>query len=303
MQKTKYFYPVSGLLLALLSCAAPASWAGERTPINETRPLAADGKLTINNLAGNIEVRGWDRNEVAISGTLGEDVEKLDISGDAKQLSIVVRYPSRMHGHVDDTELQLRVPARAQLALDAVSADIRVRDTSGRIDAKSVSGDVELIVGSGEINASTVSGDLKVQAPAYKTSLNSVSGDLTAVGLRGTLSADTVSGNLSLVGGTFKLLKLQSVSGDLDLKLGLDGEGSLNAETLSGDIALRLPRTPDAKLTMKTFSGDLHNGFASGDNENDDEVRNLTASLGTGAGHIDLHTFSGDIEVSADKSR
>lgn len=300
MQKTKHYGAASGLLLALLSCAVPASWARERTPINETRPLVADGKLTINNLAGNIVVRGWDRNEVAISGTLGEDVEKLDISGDARQLSIVVRYPSRMHGHVDDTELQLRVPARSQLALDAVSADIRVSDTSGRIDAKSVSGDVELMVGSGEINASTVSGDLKVQAPAYKTSLNSVSGDLTATGLRGTLSADTVSGNLSLAGGSFKALKLQSVSGDLDLKLGLDDGGTLNAETLSGDIELRLLQVPDAKLTMKTFSGELHNGFALG-HDDDDQARNLSATLGSGRGQIDLHTFSGDIEVDADK--
>src|SRR3546814_6639973 len=83
--------------------------------------------------------------------------------------------PNRMHGHVDETELQLRVPARAQLSLDAVSADISVTDTSGSIVAKSVSGDVQTVVGSGEIKASTVSGDLSVKAPAYKTRLNSVS--------------------------------------------------------------------------------------------------------------------------------
>src|SRR3546814_18502876 len=70
-----------------------------------------------------------------------------------------------MHGHVDETELQLRVPARAQLSLDAVSAAISVTDTSGSIDAKSVSGDVQLVVGSGEIKASPVSGDLSVKAP------------------------------------------------------------------------------------------------------------------------------------------
>lgn len=299
MSKTRNFPAAAGLLVMLLSCAAPASWARDRAPINETRPLAADGKLTINNLAGTIVVTGWDRNEVAITGTLGEDVEKLDISGDARQLSVVVRYPNSTHGNVDDTELQLRVPARAQLALDAVSADIRVSDTSGRIDAKSVSGDIQLKVGSGEINASTVSGDLNVRAPAYKTSLNSVSGDLIANGLRDTLSADTVSGDLLLVGGSFKALKVQSVSGDLALKLDLDSGAVLNAETLSGDIGLQLAQMPDAKLTMKTFSGDLHNGFASG--HDDDEARSLSTTLGSGHGQINLHTFSGDIEVGGGK--
>src|SRR3546814_15338489 len=79
--------------------------------------------------------------------------------------------PNRMHGHVDETELQLRVPARAQLSPDAVSADISVTDTSGSIDAKSVSGDVQLVVGSGEVKASTVRGAWGVQAPAYQPRL------------------------------------------------------------------------------------------------------------------------------------
>jgi len=288
------------LLLAVMAgAAAPASEAGSRTAINETRALAADGKLSINNVAGTIVVRGWDRNEVAISGTLGENVEKLDISGDDRSLSVVVRYPHRTHGNVDDTELELRVPARAQLSIDAVSADVRVSDSSGDIDAKSVSGDVQLTVGSGRIKASTVSGDLDVRAPSYQTTLNSVSGDLTASGVRGDLSADTVSGDLSLDGGRFKTLKLQSVSGDLNLQLELDDGGTLNAETLSGDIALRLPKTTDAKLAMKTFSGELRNGFA-GD-RGDGEAHNLTTTLGGGKGQIDLHSFSGDIDVSGGK--
>jgi DUF4097 and DUF4098 domain-containing protein YvlB len=300
MYRSIRFHHAAALLLAILAgTAAPASRAGERTAIHETRALAASGKLSVNNIAGTIVVRGWDRNEVAISGTLGEDVEKLDISGDAGHLSVVVRYPSRTHGNVDDTQLELRVPARAQLSIDAVSADVQVSDSSGDIDAKSVSGDVRLDVGSGRIKASTVSGDLSVRAPSYQTTLNSVSGDLTASGVRGSLSADTVSGDLSLDGGRFTTLKLQSVSGDLNLQLDLDDGGTLNAETLSGDIELRLPKMPDAKLTMKTFSGELRNGFAgTGGN---DEVHTLTTTLGSGKGEIDLHSFSGDIDVSGNK--
>src|SRR3546814_7882931 len=75
------------LLAALAACVASPGWAGEQTGINETRPLAATGKLVVNNMAGTITVRGWDRNEVAITGTLGEDVEKLDTSGDAQNLA------------------------------------------------------------------------------------------------------------------------------------------------------------------------------------------------------------------------
>ncbi|WP_020650891.1 DUF4097 family beta strand repeat-containing protein [Solimonas variicoloris] len=280
----------AGLLLA----AGPAL-ARDGSPINETRALAADGQISVNNMAGTITVRGWDRNEVAISGTLGEDAEKLEIGGDAKNLSINVRYPGGTRGHVDQTYLELRVPARAGLRLDAVSADISVGSTSGPIAARSVSGDVQLNVGSGEVNASTVSGDLTVKAPSFKTTLNSVSGDLTASGVRGTLKAETVSGQLSIEGGAFRDVSLQSVSGDMSLDLSLEDAAKLSAETLSGDIDLRLPKTPSAQLTMKTFSGDLHNAFTGGDAGSD--VRKVSTTLGGGRGSIDLHTFSGDIRI------
>ncbi|MGH8445141.1 MAG: DUF4097 family beta strand repeat-containing protein [Solimonas sp.] len=292
----------AGLLLAVL--VAPA-WARDEMgmmskngPINEIRTLAADGTISVNNMTGTISVKGWDRNEVSISGTLGDDVEKLDISGDAKTLSISVRHPSRLRGNVSETHLELRVPARAQLQLDAVSADISVAGTSGAITAKSVSGDVELNVGSGEINASTVSGDLRVRAPSFKTTLNSVSGDLFATGVRGSLKAETVSGELSIEGGSFRDISAQSVSGDMNLDISLEDTAKLTAETLSGDIELHLPKLPNAQLSMKTFSGELHNGFTGSD---DGEIRKVSTTLGAGRGTIDLHTFSGDIVIVAPK--
>ena len=262
--------------LALAAAGGPA-WARDSALVNETRPLAADGVLSVNNMAGSITVQGWDRNEVAITGTLGADVEKLEISGDGRTLGVNVRYPSRMHGSVDETHLELRVPARARLQLEAVSADIIGSGVSGAIAARSVSGDVRLDVGSGEIDASTVSGDLHVTAPSFKTTLNSVSGDLVANGVRGSLKAETVSG-------------------DINLALALDEGAKLNAETLSGDIDLRLPKAPNAQLTMKTFSGDLRNGFGS-DRDDDGEVRKVSTTFGAGRGNIDLHTFSGDIRI------
>jgi len=286
---TSFRTALLGLLLTVPALAFGA------TPINETRPLASTGTLSVSNTAGSIVVRGWDRNEVAITGELDGDSAKLEISGDSKALSVAVRAPGRSRGSVDEARLELRVPARAQLRLDAVSADISVAGTSGPISTKSVSGDVQLDVGSGEIEASTVSGDLIVKAPAFKTALNSVSGDLRASGLRGTLKAETVSGEMEVRGGSFREVSLQSVSGDVDLDLSLEDTATLSAETLSGDIVLRLPKAPNAQLSMKTFSGSLRNGFNAERAERG--TRKVSATLGGGRGTIDLHTFSGDIRV------
>ena len=56
------------LAAALLAAAAAPAFAA--TPIDETRPLAADGRVSIENLKGRIVVRAWDRPEVHIGGTL-----------------------------------------------------------------------------------------------------------------------------------------------------------------------------------------------------------------------------------------
>ena len=283
------------LTAALLMTSAIPALAAEA--INERRPLNADATVSVKNLAGVIEVQAWARSEIQISGWLGEDAEQLEISGDAKRLSIEARYPRKMRGGVEDTELRLQVPAGVALQLEAVSADIRVSGVRGPIAASSVSGDVQMDVASRQVSANTVSGDLKLRAPSAQTRLASVSGDLEASGGVGTLAAETVSGEMRISGGPYREVKVESVSGDLNLGLTLEEGATLSAETLSGAIDLRLPATPNAKLTMKTFSGDLHNGFAASPAGDTGDRRQLDVPLGNGRGGIRLNSFSGDIQI------
>lgn len=280
---------------ALMTCLPV--WA-EGTVINERRPLNVDARLVVKNLAGLIEVKSWNRAEVQLSGRLGDDVEKLEIKGDAKDLLIEVRYPHKMRGGVDDTDLHLMVPAGVSLDLEAVSADLRVSGIRGDLKAASVSGDLQLDVGSSRINASSVSGSVDLLAAATDVQLTSVSGDLRAKGLRGTLKAETVSGDVDIAGGPFSSVSAETVSGDVTLALSLGEAADLSAETLSGHLSLRLPQAPDARLIMKTFSGDLSNRF---DRSGDEDRRRYDRKLGNGKGTIRLNSFSGDIEVGPDR--
>src|SRR5689334_24401040 len=127
--------PMSRLPILLIAGAlvAPALFnsALAATPINETRPLDGRGHLTVENLKGSIEVRAWDRREVRIEGSLGQGVEKLEITGDAQHLSVKVKYPKTgglgFFSGSDKSEpslLRLMVPLQADLDIDAVSADV-----------------------------------------------------------------------------------------------------------------------------------------------------------------------------------
>src|SRR6188768_2043415 len=109
-------YPTHSLLfVALLTFSASA---GAATPIDETRALDARGRIDIENIKGRIQVRGWDRPEVKISGSLGEGVEKLVVEGDAQHLVVKVQYPKRGgwgDGKAGSSDLQLTVPIRAEI--------------------------------------------------------------------------------------------------------------------------------------------------------------------------------------------
>lgn len=283
-------------LAALLLGAATLSQA-DRGQIEERRPLSATGELSVHNVAGEILVRGWDRDEVYVIAEPGDSFERLEITGDRNSLSIRVRVDED-DDHVDETDLRLQVPHAVALAINAVSGDIEAAGLSGPLDLQTVSGDVELAGESPRLKLHTVSGDIEVSAPSSDTDLTSVSGDIRARRLTGRLIAETVSGSVDVAVTDARTVEAQSVSGDIELELELVHNADVSAQTLSGDAVLRLPRTASFTATMKTFSGDLRvQGFD--ERPRRGETRHRLSANGGGA-DVDLNSFSGDVEVIGD---
>jgi DUF4097 and DUF4098 domain-containing protein YvlB len=265
--------------------------------VNEHRPLKADGHVSVSNIAGSIEVSGWDHDEVSITGTLGDGVDHLEVSGDASQLSVEVKLPKSSHV-TGDTHLKLMVPARASVDLVSVSADIAATGLRAVVRASTVSGDVDLELDASQVSVRTVSGDLTLRAPSQLTDVNSVSGDLRLNGPRGDLSATTVSGNLELQGGgPFHQIKLKTISGDSRADVSLTDDGHVVGESLSGDINLIVPATLAGTADLKSFSGEARCSSAAATSSSDHgKAHEYIWGNGQGA-HIDLSSFSGDIHV------
>ena len=268
--------------LALAICASLACaplFAG--TPINETRPLDARGRIDIENVKGRIEVRAWDRNEVRITGTLGDGVEKLVIDGDRNDLEVRVEYPRRMGGwrgdRTEPTTLILQVPLRADLDIESVSADI---DVDG--------------VAPGDLDIESVSGNVRVAAAPGKASVSSVSGDLVLTINTDDASAETVSGDIELAGRLKGVVDAETVSGDAEVQVALAEGGEIRSETVSGDIRLRLPRSLSARVRGESFSGELEAPGATVHKEEFGPGKSFEARYGSGAGQIRIEAFSGD---------
>lgn len=289
--------------IALAIAALPA-FAG--TPINQTRPLAADGSVSIENIKGRIVVRTWAQPQVRITGTLGKGAEKLEVDGDGRDLSIEVKYPDRRNGwgwnrnEMEPTILEITVPQKASLDIESVSAEVDVQQIAGRkLDVSSVSGNIVVTASSpGEASFENVSGNTTLRITTDNVSAESVSGDINMQGgLSGRVSMETVSGNASLIAKTLSKLQFSSVSGDADVQAALATNGVVTGETVSGTLRLSLPKTTSAQLSIETFSGDINSPVGKVDREEYGPGKSLDARLGQGQGKIRLESFSGDVDL------
>jgi len=281
--------------LALACLAALPALAG--TPIDQTRPLDPRGRIEIENLKGRVEVRAWDRQEVKVTGTLGDGVEKFSMEGDRRTLRIEVKYPSRS-GRTEPTVLIVQVPTLADLEIETVSADIDVHGIASReLSLESVSGDIVANGAPREARVESVSGDVRLVLNSSDVSVDTVSGELSLQGrLNGEVSMESVSGNLRLdsIGERLRSMSAGTVSGDMDLKLALQDGGEIRTESVSGDLLLRLPRDVSCEVSGESFSGELSAPGAKIQREEFGPGSSFHTRYGAGKGDVRIETFSGD---------
>lgn len=293
--------------MALAAFASPFA-ALAATPINQTRALNADGEVRVENVSGLIKIRVWNEAKVQITGSLGEGVEKLVVEGDGRSLLIKVKYPERKGWFnwgggmnvKEPTRLEIMVPVKAALALEAVSANIDVQGSAApRMTINSVSGDSSVLASSpGKLSVESVSGNVVLKLTSPQVTVNTVSGDVKMLGhLNGRLDIETVSGNIDLDTPVLNQLHFNSVSGDGRFLTSLGKDGRIEMDSVSGTLLLSMPKTSSAQIKVESFSGDISSAIGKVVKEEYGPGQSLETRLGEGKGHVEMNTMSGDVTV------
>jgi len=289
------------LCVALLACPL---WASAGTPIEQTRPLSADGRVRIENVKGSVQVRTWDRAQVHVGGALGDGVKQLLVQGGDRSVRIKVEYPEGSgwfgKGRAEPSELIVTVPVGAELEVDVVSADVDVAGVAGRrLAIDSVSGRVNAQGKPAQAELESVSGDIEATLESRELKVSSVSGALRVSNAAGgEIALETVSGDIHLDAGIVKRLGIESVSGSAEAQLqALAPEGRIKGETLSGRLTLSLPAATSASLRISTFSGAIRSGVGEVQREKYGPGASLEAHMGEGNGTIELESFSGAVRL------
>lgn len=208
-------------------------------------PIAADGLVVIRLRSGDVRLRGTGLDRATVRTRDDRSLRDLDVETGAGSLSI----GSERHS----ADLDVELPAGASVLVEAASADISANGLTGEQRYRTSSGDVTLSDVAGSITVEAVSGDLEISALGETSmALRTVSGDvgLAATTLR-TLQVATTSGEIEVAGrfsadGPFRI---ETVSGDIRLEPVNDVQ--VEMETISGDLISRIGVQRDASSNRR----------------------------------------------------
>lgn len=230
-------------------------------------PIGPDGLVVIRLRSGDVRLQGTDGDRVIVRSRGGRSLRDLDIDTGDGSLSIGTEHHS--------ADLDLDLPARASIVVEAASADLSARGLGGDQRYRTSSGDVTLSGVGGTIAVEAVSGDVEV----------------TALG-DSTLSLRTVSGDVSLAAATLLSLEVATTSGEIEVAGRFGGDGPFRIETVSGDT--RLSPVNDVRVEMETISGDLSSRLEA---HRDDTSGRRVLVVGRGGPTISIRSTSGDARV------
>ena len=242
---------VLGALLALLLAVSAHAQVSEE--FHRTVALSANGRVSLDNVNGDAEITGWDRNEVQIDAVKkARDQQKLDeahieVESGSDYVKIRTQFPHDHHNNNPaSVHYTLHVPQNARLDhISLVNGSLTVQKVTGGVEASLVNGKAHISDLTGEATVSSVNGAIE----ANYASLNNV-----------------------------REIKLKSVNGSIALGLPASPNADVKASTVNGGIKSDFPLTVQGTFGSHNISGKLGNGGTQ------IELSNVNGSIHLGSG-------------------
>src|SRR2546423_2498148 len=263
MIKRKIF----GILIALaawltMTSAAFAQTQQEaREEFHQTYPLAATGRVSLENINGAVHFKTWERNEIKVDAVktaqtrerLSEAQIKID-SFSPDSINIQTEYPRWTDDFNGKRDRRHEEPASVEYTLTI--------PRSARLES------VELINGALDIDG--VAGEVKASA---------INGRVTARSLTGEAKLSTINGSLE---ATFDRL---------------DAGQSIVLNSVNGQIVLTIPSDTNAQIKANTVHGNISNDFGLPVRRGEYVGHDLAGTLGSGGTRIKLGNVNGQIKI------
>ena len=241
------------------------------------RTLAADANVTVTFCAsaGEITVRGWNKNEVRARSADAQQVElkRVDLSGQqpsaAKKIDVFINDKSDNEARGDcqaSSDVELDVPKGATVQVQTRDGNICIIGVDAAY-AGSQNGDISIEQVNQRIEAGSIGGMISVKDSHGRVTLTTVGGGIEATNVGtsevdDTFEAISVSGDIQLQKVSHQRLNAKSVTGNINLVGSLAHNGNYGFNTMSGDVTLALPADASFRLVARlSHTGEIITDF------------------------------------------
>ena len=274
------------LILAALLLGNPVS---ARDTIFELR---RGDRLVLNDLSGEVQVIGWDR-DVMEAQADADETTGFEFRRSGSQVTIRV-LDRKNRDRMED--IHLRVPRWLDLELSGKRVEGQFRGLEGTLRIRSLHSELELEDLRGQTEITMTSGEISARELNGPARLKTGSGDLTVTESAGALNLETVSGDIDLTDLRSPSVSARTTSGEIGFNGRLLPDGEYKFQTHSGDITLGLAEPVNSQVSVLAYEGDFESdfpirtrGFTSG--------QEITFTLGSGGARLILQAFGGEISL------
>jgi DUF4097 and DUF4098 domain-containing protein YvlB len=268
--------------------AAPAS----ARALDTTFTIPAGARVEIENFAGDVVVRTWDRNAVRVVASREErDRTQVRTTGAVVRIeSGQRRGPSRI------IDYEVTIPASAALRVSGPYADVSIDGAGGDITVETVKGDVRVRGGNGQISLRSIEGAISLERARGRISLSAVNDDIRGVQLEGEITAETINGDIKLEAIRSGNVSASTINGTLTYEGTIRDQGRYALTTHNGNLVLVVPEGTNAAVSVATFNGKVESALPISLTETKRGQR-FHFTIGNGSARIELESFNGTVHL------
>lgn len=313
------------LMLSILLLFTTMVHSGE--PIDKVLDVRANGTVSIESMNGEVEIIGWDKEQVSVKGKLDKNAKGYDFETDGGYTVFKVLMPKSKRGYngsrKSGSQLTIHVPKLSKVEFESVNGNVNIRDVAGganvhsvnghvsgeklkkRITLKTVNGNIDANDLDGKIKLATVNGKVNSKDTQGRVSFETINGAIYADSQAKEIDAENVNGSVELKLTQAEEVEVTTVNGDVELDVTLMDDTQLSATSVSGSIELSLAGKVGGDFNLSTHAGgDIKNRLTS------DKVKkhryapgkDLRIELSGGDAKINVTSVSGELSIKRQKS-
>ena len=284
------------VLALIFGLAAAQASASAQTKVNRGQKLNADGAVRVYSLVGSVRVIGWDRDSVAVRGTLGKG-NVLHMGGGPQGMKMFIEGMDDRNPAPSDIEVY--VPARGKVWVKTATASIDVRGVTGSLDLYVVGGNITVAGNPADVNAEAIDGSIRIVGSPNWVRAKSASGDVSLDGSSSDVTITTVSGKIDADGTRFEKARFETITGSIRFSGSFVRGGLAAFESHSGSIEIGIPAGSPADFEIISISGKIANKLTTSRVVAGRYGRGseLTTSSGDGGARVTVRSFKGLITL------